>query len=109
MDSLRRSTSAKLRRLLAQVEATDERAVALDVVPLQVIELPAALRDELEQTTPRVVVLLVGLEVLGERIDTLAEDGDLHFGRARVRLVGAVALDDRGLLIGVKHDGLLLE
>ncbi len=52
------------------------------------------------------VVLLVGLEVLGEVGDALAEEGDLHLGRAGVALVGGELADDRGLGRGVKHGAL---
>jgi hypothetical protein len=37
-----------------------------------------------------VVVLFVRLEVLGEPIDPLREDGDLNFGRTGVRPMGLV-------------------
>ena len=36
--------------------------------------------------------------MLGERVDPLAKDRDLHLGRARVPIVTAVAGDDAGLL-----------
>src|SRR5262249_4088962 len=90
--------------LLAEVQPSDERAVALDVDALQVVELAAALAYELEQSAARVVVLLVRLEVLGEVRDPLAQERDLHLGRAGVALVRRVLPDDRGLLDGMEHD-----
>ena len=43
------------------------------------------------------------LQVSGQLVDTLGEDGDLDLGGAGVGLVGAVGLDDRGLLIFQHH------
>ena len=50
----------------AQAETLDDRAVALDLGLLQVVEQPATLADEEQQPTTAVVVVLVRLEVLGE-------------------------------------------
>src|SRR5262249_6714351 len=99
----RAPSGGRIVRLLAEIEAPDERAVALDVGALQVVELPAALADELQEAAARGVVLLVRLEVLGEVRDPLAEERDLHLGRAGVALVRRVLLDDGGLLEGVEH------
>ena len=55
-----------LRESAAQAEALDDRAVALDVGLLQVVQQPTALADEQQQATTAVVVVLVLLEVLGE-------------------------------------------
>ncbi len=43
------------------------------------------------------VILLVHLEMLGEPVDPLREDGDLDFGRARVRPVDLVGRNRAGL------------
>src|SRR5262249_28996840 len=81
----------------AQPEAGDDRAVAVDVSPVEVVEEPAALADELEEPSPRGVIAGVRAQVLGEHPDALPEDGDLHFGGGGVGLVRAVLLDDRVL------------
>src|SRR5262249_23722782 len=73
--------------LLADAEGADELPVPIEVAALQVVEQPTALPDELQQTATRVVVLHVGLEVLGEVVDPLGEEGDLHLRRAGVALV----------------------
>ena len=57
--------------LLAQAELADQRAVALEVVLLQVVQQAAALADEHEQPAARVVILLVLAQVLGEIVDAL--------------------------------------
>jgi hypothetical protein len=51
-------------RLAAEPQALDQRAVTRDVDVLEVAEQTAALTDHEEQTTTRVVVVLVLLQVL---------------------------------------------
>src|SRR5947209_5229718 len=80
--------------LLAEPEALDGRAVALDVLPLQVVEQAAAAADHLEQAAAAVVVLGVGLEVLGQLDDAMRQDRDLHLGRTGVALMRPVLVDD---------------
>src|SRR6478752_4951752 len=83
-----------------EAEALDDRAVALDLGLLQVVEKTTALADEQQQTTTAVVVVLVLLEVLGEVADAVAEQRDLHLGRAGVALGRGVLGDD--LLLGLR-------
>src|SRR3546814_4647829 len=52
--------------LPAQAELLDEGLVARGILAVQVIEQAAAAVDHLQQTTTAVVVVLVGLEVLGQ-------------------------------------------
>ena len=59
------------RRSPAQAELADERAVALEVAALHVVQQPAALADEHEQPAARVVVLAVLAQVRGEVVDPL--------------------------------------
>ena len=58
----------------------DENAVTLEVLLLQVVEQTPALTDELHESLPRVMVLGVGLEMLGQVADALAQDCHLHLG-----------------------------
>jgi hypothetical protein len=51
--------------LTPQPEARDELSIALDVLALEVVEEPPTAADEHQQPATRVVVLLVGLQVLG--------------------------------------------
>jgi hypothetical protein len=57
--------------LPAQSQPAHYLVVSLDVNPLQVIEQTAALRDHLQQTSARMIILLVYLEMLGEFVDAL--------------------------------------
>src|SRR5690606_28440949 len=70
--------------LLADAQALDRGAVARHVLALEVVEQPAAAPDELEEPTPAVVVLVVGLEVVGELVDAGGQQGDLDLRRPGV-------------------------
>src|SRR5215475_9975513 len=82
----------------AQAETLDDRAVALDVGLVQVVQQPTTLTHEEQQTTTRVVVVLVLLEVIGQVADAVTEQRDLHLGRTGVALLRGVLRDD--LLLG---------
>ena len=77
-------------KLSTQAEASDQGAVALDVIVLDVSKQALAAADELHEATAGVVVTFVNFEVLGEPVDTACEQGNLHFRRAGVGLVQAV-------------------
>jgi len=89
--------------LLAEVERRDRLAVAVEARLLEVAEEPATLRDHLEEASPRVVILEVGLEVLREVPDALREEGDLDFGRPRVALVRTELVDELRFFLCVKR------
>src|SRR5688572_11384265 len=84
----------------AQAETFDDRAVALDLGLLQVVEEPTALAHEEQQPATAVVVVLVLLEVLGQVSDAVAQQRDLYFGRTGVALSHGVLGDD--LLLGLR-------
>src|SRR5699024_3438202 len=92
----------------AQAAALDQRTVALDVDLLQVLEHAAALSEQAQEVTTRVVVLLVVLEVFGEAGDPAGQQRNLNLGRAGVALVSRVFLDDLLLRGSVESHGVLL-
>jgi hypothetical protein len=61
-------------------ELGDHGSVTLDVGPLQVVQQAAPLADQLEQPAPRIVVVGVRLQMVGEVVDSFAEDCDLDLG-----------------------------
>ena len=79
--------------LPAKSELADEFVIPLDVSTLEIVEQATALRDHLEEPPARVVVLLVSFEVLGEFVDALREQCDLHLRRTGVALVRLVLAD----------------
>jgi len=80
--------------LLADAERLDDGAIALDVFGLQIVQETAALADQHQEATTRVMILHVGLEVLGEIRDPFREESDLHFGGTGVTRFPRELLDD---------------
>jgi hypothetical protein len=66
--------------LLADAQLSDQDAVAAEVLALEVLEQATALSDELQEASPGMMVLGMGLEVLRKIADPLAEEGDLDLG-----------------------------
>src|SRR5262249_29714208 len=94
------------RPLAPQAELLDQGPVARAILALQVAQVAPALPDELEQTSPRAVVLLGARDVLDELVDAGRDQRDLHLGRSGVAFVGRRALDDLDLfLFGQRHVG----
>jgi hypothetical protein len=82
------------RRSVAQTQVRDEPAVSLEVVAAEVVQEPPALAHHLQEALARVVILLVGAEVVREVVDARGEQRDLHLSGATVGLVDLVLLDD---------------
>src|SRR6516162_2748670 len=78
----------------ANAQSLDQRLVTRFIDAVEVIEQLATLGHELEQSTPGMIVLDVGLEMLGEAVDALREDRHLHFRRTGIAGLGRVGLDD---------------
>ena len=62
--------------------------VALNVRTLQVIQQTPSLRDHFQQAAPRMIILLVRLEMLSQVGNSLAQKCYLHLRRTRVGLMG---------------------
>lgn len=92
-----------LNKSATETQTLDEAEVASLLAVLQVAQQAAALADQLEQATTTVVVVLVGLEVLGELSDALGQQGDLDLGGASVSLRDCVLSDDCGRFGTVKR------
>ena len=89
--------------LLSDAELCDAGSVTLDVLLGEVVEQVAALTDHFEKAAAGMVVLLVDLEVFGELVDALGENGDLNLRRTGVGLMGAVCLDNCLFLFVCDH------
>ena len=86
-----------LQKLLAQTQLSDQGTITVDVLLLQIGQQIAAAADHLEQAAAAVVVMLVGLEMLGQVVDACGEQRDLNLRRTGVALVQG-GLSDDGLL-----------
>jgi hypothetical protein len=58
--------------LSSQTQPSHNFVVALDISFLQIIKQTTSLLDHLQQPAPRMVVLLMGPEMLREFVDSLA-------------------------------------
>src|SRR5438876_11677956 len=77
------------RASLAQAELFDQRPIALEVGALQVVQKAPPAAHEHEQPAPRVVVFALLAQVLGEMVDALGQQRDLHLRGAGVLLARA--------------------
>src|SRR6266545_2650477 len=95
--------------LLAEPEALDGGAIALEILPLEIVEQAAAAAHHLEEAAAAVMVLGVGLEVLGELRDPVRQECHLDLGRPGVALVDPVLFDDALFhFCGLRQSKLLL-
>jgi hypothetical protein len=88
----------KLVRLLTQAEFMNDGFIALGIVFLQIIQQATTLADQHKKAAARAVVFLVGLEVLRQGTNTLAQQRNLHFGTAGIGGVRAILVNE-GLLL----------
>jgi len=91
--------AAQERELLARYHAEDAASAPEEPPASEQAPAPA---HEHQKPPPTVMVLLVDLQVLGEVVDALGEERDLHLGRTRVGGMRPI-LGDRGRLVG--HGG----
>ena len=88
--------------LLAQVQLFNDGTVTVDVNLLKVTEEVSSVTDHFEHTAAAVVILVVCLQVLGERIDAVRQNCDLNLRGTCVAFVRRV-LRDNGLLFVFQH------
>src|SRR5262249_23241175 len=60
----------------ADTQFVDDHAVALGILPLEVLQQAATLADQLQQAAARMVIFLVQLEVIGQAVDPFRQDRD---------------------------------
>ncbi len=90
--------------LSAQPQRSDQGPVTLRVGTIQVLQHPAALADQLEQSPAGVVVMLVLQQMPGQVLYALGEQGDLHLRRTGVSLVSLVLFDNYRFFLSL-HNG----
>ena len=69
---------------MAQFQFLRDSLITAEVNRLQIFEQTAALADHDEQPATRAVVFFVGLQMLGQMVDAMREQRDLHVRRTRV-------------------------
>jgi hypothetical protein len=90
-------------RLLAYTKLADDFAIAVGVVRFEVVKQAAALAHQHQQTAARAMILRVGLEVLGQLANALAEDSDLHFRTTGIGVMRAKTRDNVGFFRRCQH------
>ena len=78
--AVRRIPFGAMSELLTQAQTLDQRAIAVDVGTLQVVEELATTGNHAQQAAARVVILDVLLEVTGQVIDAGRQQSHLDFG-----------------------------
>jgi hypothetical protein len=89
--------------LLAKAKPSDRRTVTFDVLTGQIGQQTAPLSHELEKSSPRVEVVLVSAEVIGEPVDSLGEESNLNFRRTGIIRVRAKLSNDRFFLFALQR------
>jgi hypothetical protein len=96
-----RENRVKRSRLLTEPQFLDDILISLNIHPSHVVEQPPPLTDELQKTSPGVVILLVSLEMLCEVIDAIAQNGNLHLRGTRIFVMEFETIDDLLLYLWV--------
>src|SRR5436190_24057713 len=84
----------------AQPDASDQSLVTRRARLLEIIQQTAPLADHDEQSAPRVEILFVCRQVIGQVADALTQDGDLNLRRSGIALLRGVLCDMRLLALG---------
>lgn len=84
---------APLTALLSQTEFADDCTIAFNVNLLQISEQIPSVTDHLLETTAAMEVLWIGLQMLGQVVDAVRQNRNLHFGRAGIALMSCILLD----------------
>ena len=79
--------------LLAQLELFGDRLVAVKVGILQVVQQTASLTNHHQQPTARPMIFDILLQMLGQVIDPLRQQRNLHVGRAGIALMELEVVD----------------
>src|SRR4029450_2853384 len=93
---------------------TDAELVDDDAIPFRcsgpkVFQEPTPLADEHQEPAARMGVFDMLLEMIGQAVNALGQERDLHLRRTRIALVGAELLDQTLLAIDGKRHRLTLQ
>jgi hypothetical protein len=72
---------------VAQLELLGDRLITRQVGVMEIIQQSATLADHFEQTTAGTAILDVFLQMIGQVIDALGQQSDLHVSGSSVALV----------------------
>src|SRR5581483_1528155 len=92
----------------ANSQPVDELLIPVFVGRLDVVEQAAPLAHQLEQPAPRMVVLGMRLEVIGQIGDPLGQDRDLDLRRTGISRLGRIFLNELLLAHSANRHQLIL-
>ena len=72
---------------MTKFELLGHGLITVDVRVVQIIQQSSALADHHQQPAARTVILLVALQMLGQMVDALCEQGYLHVCGSSITLV----------------------
>jgi hypothetical protein len=93
--------------LFSYTELVNDLTVTVQIVFLQVVQMATPLANHFEETSPRMVVMLMRLQVFRQVTDAPAQKRDLYFRRTGIRCVPAIRADHRCLLLFIHNRTLL--
>ncbi len=80
--------------LLSQIQPAQQRAIPFQITVLEIIQQAAAMADHLQQTATGMMIFLVILQMLGQLVDPVGQNGDLNFRRTCVPFMATVFEND---------------
>jgi hypothetical protein len=89
--------------LAADTELLDQLKISLAVALGDVTQQAAALADHLQQATTGHVIVLIGLEMLGDLLDAFRQNCHLGASATGVVFVYLRAFDSGGLFLSCNH------
>jgi hypothetical protein len=72
---------------LSEAEPRYERTIPPDILFGEIGKKPAPMTNHGKETTPRMMVVLVGSEMTCEAVDPFRKEGDLNFRRTGILLI----------------------
>ena len=87
-----RPTESK--ELLSESQLLNDFTVSLDILLRKIVEQVLSVTNHTEQTSLRVEVLLVSLQMLGKRVDSVSENSYLYLGRTCVSLIDLISINE---------------
>lgn len=82
-----RGMATRLEKLMTQFQLLGDRLITGQVGVMQVVEQTAALADHHQQAPTGSVIFFVTLQMLGQMVDALGQERDLHVGGTGVLFV----------------------
>src|SRR5574340_258511 len=81
-------------RLLSEPETLNHTSIAFHVLVLHIVQESSPLADQFQEPSARMVILLMGLEVVRQILYPCAEEGNLDLRGSCILFVQPITIDD---------------